>query len=137
MTIGGVLDFVVMIGGHDPSALLKKFQTYIGKSIIPPFWSFGFHQSRYGYQRVSDLERVIQGYESNDIPLDTIWTDIDYMIDYEDFTIDESRFPLDRMKKITDKYHYVPIIDAGIKVNDGKAYIEGKKRGVFVKDAVG
>jgi len=41
------------------------------------------------------------------------------------------------MKKITDKYHYVPIIDAGIKVNDGKAYIEGKKRGVFVKDAVG
>ena len=60
---------------------------------------------------------MLKGYESNNLPLDTIWSDIDYMIDYEDFTIDENRFPLDRMKAITDKYHYIPIIDAGIKVN--------------------
>jgi len=59
------------------------------------------------------------------------------MIDFEDFTIDESRFPLDEMKKITDQKQYIPIIDAGIKVNDGEAYNEGKKRGVFVNDANG
>ena len=59
------------------------------------------------------------------------------MVDYEDFTIDESRFPLDQMKEITNNYHYIPIIDAGIKVNDGTAYIEGKNRGVFVKDGNG
>jgi hypothetical protein len=35
------------------------------------------------------------------------------------------------------KYHYIPIIDAGIKINDGTAYNEGKKRGVFVKTAKG
>ncbi len=80
---------------------------------------------------------MINGFESNDIPLDTIWSDIDYMIDYEDFTIDETRFPLDRMAKILSKYHYVPIIDAGIKVNNGTAYNEGKARNVFVKDANG
>jgi hypothetical protein len=44
------------------------------------------------------------------------------MIDYEDFTIDESRFPLDKIANILSKYHYIPIIDAGIKVNDGRAY---------------
>lgn len=59
------------------------------------------------------------------------------MVDYEDFTIDESKFPLDRMKNITDRYHYIPIVDAGIKVNDGQGYIQGKARGVFVKDALG
>ncbi len=59
------------------------------------------------------------------------------MDDLEDFTIDEESFPLDRMKKITEKYHYVPIIDAGIKVGDGIPYLEGKKRNVFIKDAVG
>lgn len=83
------------------------------------------------------LQDVIKGYESNDLPLDTIWSDIDYMVDYEDFTIDESRFPLDQMKQILTKYRYIPIIDAGIKVNDGYAYTEGRLRNVFVKTAKG
>lgn len=59
------------------------------------------------------------------------------MVDYEDFTIDERRFPLNEMKEILTKYKYIPIIDAGIKVNDGYAYTEGKKRGVFIKTAQG
>ncbi len=41
------------------------------------------------------------------------------------------------MGKITSKYHYIPIIDAGIKVNDGYAYNEGKMRNVFVRTAKG
>ena len=49
--------------------------------MIPPFWSFGFHQCRWGYQNSSDLLEVLSRYESNKIPLDTIWTDIDYMLD--------------------------------------------------------
>lgn len=69
--------------------------------------------------------------------MDTIWSDIDYMLDFEDFTINEDLFPLDRMQKITNKYRYIPIIDAGIKVNNGLPYEEGKKRGVFIKDANG
>ena len=59
------------------------------------------------------------------------------MLDYQDFTVNEAKYPLDQMKKITDEYYYVPIVDAGIKVNDGFAYNEGKKRDVFVKDANG
>jgi len=44
------------------------------------------------------------------------------MLHFEDFTIDESRFPLDRMKKIMENYYYVPIIDAGIKICNGTPY---------------
>lgn len=79
---------------------------------------------------------MLANYEKNGIPLDTIWTDIDYMVGYEDFTIDEYRFPLAKMKNITDRYRYIPIIDAGIK-NVGAAYDEGLKRGVYVMDANG
>lgn len=43
------------------------------------------------------------------------------MVDYEDFTIDEEKFPLDRLNAILAKYRYIPIIDAGIK-NSGSAY---------------
>ncbi len=121
-TIGGVLDFRFIMGEQSPQETLSKFNIYIGLSAIPPFWSLGFHQCRYGYQNSSVLKEVIAKYKKNDLPLDTIWTDIDYMLDYEDFTIDETRFPLKDMKFITDSYNYIPIIDAGIKVNNGTAY---------------
>jgi alpha-glucosidase (family GH31 glycosyl hydrolase) len=134
--IGGVIDFRFFLGEKNVEATIEKFQFYSGRSQIPPFWSLGFHQCRWGYDNVSALEAVLDGYEKNDIPLDTIWTDIDYMIDYEDFTIDEKRFPLDRMAKITQNYRYVPIIDAGIKTS-GNAYEEGLKQNVFLKDADG
>lgn len=54
--------------------------------------------------------------------MDCIWSDIDYMANYEDFTIDEKRFPLSRLQDITDVYHFIPIIDAGIKTGNGSAY---------------
>jgi len=41
------------------------------------------------------------------------------------------------MNEIIQEYNYIPIIDAGIKVNDGLAYTEGKRRGVFIKDPNG
>jgi len=115
-TIGGVIDFRFFASEKNPEAAIEKFQLYMGRSTVPPFWSLGFHQCRWGYENITMLENVIKGYEDNNIPLDIVWSDIDYMIDYEDFTIDEKRFPLDRMAAITNKYRYVPIIDAGISI---------------------
>ena len=40
------------------------------------------------------------------------------------------------MKKILENYHYIPIIEVGIKTS-GDIYEEGLKRGVFLKDANG
>ena len=130
------MDFRFFLGEQSPEVTLEKMHVYLGRSAIPPFWSMGFHQSKWGYKNITDLQNVLNAYKANDLPLDTIWSDIDYMVDYEDFTIAESRFPLDKMKEITDNYHYIPIIDPGIKVNSS-AYNEGKERGVFVKDASG
>lgn len=122
-TVGGIINFRFILGENNPEELLKKWNLYLGASAIPPFWSLGFHQCRWGYKHVSDFETVLQKYQENDLPLDTIWSDIDYMYWFEDFTIDEQRFPLDRMKKILENYYYVPIIDAGIKVGNGTPYL--------------
>lgn len=80
--IGGVFDFRFFLGEQNPETTVERINLYSGRSAIPPFWSFGFHQCRWGYKDVSALEAVLKGYEDNGIPLDTIWTDIDYMIDY-------------------------------------------------------
>ncbi len=34
--------------------------------------------------------------------MDSLWTDIDYMDNFSDFTVDTTRFDLDTMKKIYD-----------------------------------
>lgn len=48
-TIGGIIDFRFFLTELDPEILLTKFHKYLGQSAVPPFWSLGFHQCRWGY----------------------------------------------------------------------------------------
>ena len=67
--------------------------------------------------------------------------DIDYMERYKDFTVSKERFPdlpglAADMKQ--EGIHLVPIIDAGVKVEDGySVYEEGMEKGYFCKEADG
>jgi alpha-glucosidase (family GH31 glycosyl hydrolase) len=58
------------------------------------------------------------------------------MKDFKDFVVDEENFPLSKMKNITDNYHYVVIVDAGV-ARETEAYDIGRDAGIFVKDLSG
>ena len=119
------------------SNVVRQFRMLIGQSYIPPRWAFGFQQSRWGYKSEEDIREVVRNYRKAGLPLDAVYLDIDYMEDYKDFTVDKTRFPdMARLCKdmANDGVHLVPIIDAGVKVQEGyDVYDEGVKNGYFCK----
>lgn len=132
---------VYIITGNSERDIVKQFRKLIGKSYIPPKWAFGYGQSRWGYKCEEDIREVARRYRENNIPLDSIYLDIDYMEDYKDFTVNKEAFPdlkglCEDMKK--EGIRLVPIIDAGVKIEKGySVYEEGVEKGYFCTDREG
>lgn len=127
------LDLYV-IDGDSPYDIVKQFRRMTGRSYIPPKFAFGFGQSRWGYKTKEDFEKVAQGYRENHIPLDMIYMDIDYMDAYKDFTLnrDFDDFPAFVQEMKDQGIRLIPIIDAGVKIEDGyDVYEEGVKNRYF------
>ena len=108
-----------------------------------PFWSLGFHNCRYGIEDVNELEDIYKNYTTAKIPLDTMWTDIDYMQFYQDFSFSEQNFPVNRMKTFVDDLHasghrMVLITDPGIPLHPGyQPFDQGQDMDIFIKDING
>lgn len=121
--------------------IVKELRELTGKSYIAPLWAFGYQQSRWSYMNADAVRNVAKGYRDNNMPIDAIYLDIDYMEDYKDFTINNERFPefkefVAEMKE--QNIRLVPIIDAGVKIQDGyDVYEEGVKNNYFCKNAEG
>ena len=125
------------LDGSSDEEIVRAFRKLIGRSYIAPKWAFGFQQSRWSYYTADEVRKVVQNYRDNNIPLDAVYLDIDYMEAYKDFTVSEERFP--NLKQFSEEMkcqgiHLVPIIDAGVKIEDGyDIYEEGKEHGYFCK----
>lgn len=125
-----------MIDGENAYDITKQFRKLIGRSYIPPKFAFGFGQSRWGYKTQKDFYDVANAYRGSHIPIDMIYMDIDYMDDYKDFTVSKEfrDFPafVEEMKE--NNIRLIPIIDAGVKIENGyDVYEEGTANNYFCK----
>jgi len=134
--IGGIIDYFVFIG-PTPLDVVQQYNALLGPAVLVPYWALGWHQCRWGYNSLTDLQTVVQNYQSNVIPLDVMWTDINYMLSWYDFTLDTSRYPQPAFSNWVDYLHsinmkFVPIVDAGVAAQNYFAYNTGTQANIFI-----
>ena len=83
-TIGGVIDYYITIN-DTPDESLISIHDIIGHPTLPPFWSLGFHQCKWGYNDSFQIRNVYENFISHELPVDTFWGDIDILQDYRIF----------------------------------------------------
>lgn len=130
-----------LLEGSSIKEIVASFHKITGKPYMPPKWGLGYFQSRWGYQTEDDVKEVYETFKENEIPLDGIYLDLDYMEDFKDFSLSAERFPHFKEMAMAMKeegVHLIPIIDAGVKIEEGySVYEEGIQGDHFVKTAEG
>lgn len=141
ITIEGKDVDIYIINGETVKEIAQNFLKIIGKGYVPPKWAFGYLQSRWSYPTEEAVESLANEFIERDIPCDGICLDLDYMDNYKDFSLSNERFP--NFEEVTRRLKskgvkIIPIIDAGVKIEDGyDIYEEGIEKGYFVTDKDG
>jgi len=124
---------------HGPALkdVLARLAALSGHMPLPPLWSLGLHQSRWGYKSKKMVQEIARQFRERQIPGDVIHLDIDYMKGKTGFTWHKGRFsdPAEMSQRLRqDGFRLVSIIDPGLKADRLNDIAEqGKRKGVFLK----
>lgn len=143
-SLGGNVDLYFFSGPTTIDAI-RQYQYVIGLPAMQQYWTLGHHHSRWGLSSAQELVEVANKYREQDIPIETIWSDLDYMDKSCDFILRTPGYSQEAFSKALGTLHnygmkYVPLVDAAIfkpPSNSPEAYLpysEGKELDVFVKN---
>jgi len=137
--VGGSVRTWVVLGDHP--TMLERYCELTGRHSVPPRWSLGYHQSRWGYGSSAELDEVVTGFSDRQIPLSAIHLDIDYMDGYRVFTVDKEHFSglVDLAARSGEVgTRLVTIVDPAIRKDPGfDVYDQGIEEGHFVAEESG
>ncbi|MDZ7776542.1 MAG: glycoside hydrolase family 31 protein [Bacteroidales bacterium] len=71
----GVMDYFFLFG-NSQADLLELYTGLTGRQEIPPLWSLGYIQSRYGYETQQEAEDVVEQMQNSGFPLDALVLDL-------------------------------------------------------------
>jgi alpha-glucosidase len=101
-----------------PRRLLERYTQLTGRPPLPPRWSLGYHQCRWGYKTSGDIRQVAAGFREHQMPISAIHLDIDYMDGYRVFSVNREAFPdLPELagEMASQGIRLVTILDPGVK----------------------
>ena len=84
------------------------------------------------------MNQVVANYSEANIPLEVMWTDIDYMEYRRTMSLDPYRFPLDKMQELVHTLHdrqqkYIVMVDPAVAKVDYPTYERGVSEDAFMK----
>ncbi|TDZ14381.1 putative alpha/beta-glucosidase agdC [Colletotrichum orbiculare MAFF 240422] len=153
-TLGGVLDFY-FVSGPSPVEVTRQYAEIAGLPAMIPYWGLGFHQCRYGYRDVFDVAEVVYNYSIAEIPLETMWTDIDYMDRRRQvfplrslirsnkltpnrvFSLDTERYPLEKVRQLVshlheNDQHYIVMVDPAVAYQEYPPMLRGIEDNIWL-----
>lgn len=124
-------------GGNEFKSIVEAYTELTGRPYMAPLWGFGFHQCRYSYTNQAQVLWVAEQFKKNDLPVDSIWFDIDFMDRHMAFTYDRAAFPDPvgmNKKLLAQGIRTVAIVDPGIKTDTNYfSCREGLESDVFIR----
>ena len=125
-------DFYLFLG-DTIKKITSSYSSLVGHPYFIRYKMLGYNQSRWTYTSSKEVMEVVDNFKKNDIPLDYIHLDINYMDGFRDFTFDKNNY--ENVKELTTKMKeegvdLIVINDAGIKQDDNYdiyAYLEKNK----------
>ncbi|XP_053315016.1 sucrase-isomaltase, intestinal [Spea bombifrons] len=136
-TIGGILDFYVVMG-PTPEMVVQQYTQLVGRPVMPAYWALGFQLCRYGYANDKEIEALYNDMVAANIPYDVQYADIDYMERQMDFTLSQefSGLPnlVDKIRQ--DGMKFIIMLDPAIAGNETQTYHafdRGVQKDVFIK----
>ena len=136
-TIGGIIDYYIIIA-KSPIEAVQSIHKILGYPFLPPYWAVAYHQSRLSYNHISNFKTAYNNFKKYEIPVDTMWVDIDTYDNYQIFSVDNKTW--DGLGNFVKKFqtedhtHFIPIIDIGVGNGTGDKFAAlGKKLNCFIK----
>ncbi|KAK0793754.1 hypothetical protein LTR75_011022 [Friedmanniomyces endolithicus] len=120
-TIGGSFD-LYFLSGSTPKEVISQYQSgIVNTPYLPAYWHLGFQQVRWSYQNWSNLQDVVDAYAAQNIQLEGLMSDLDYLKMNRDFTDNPGHYDIGPGQVFLDRLHangqyYMPILDPNIYV---------------------
>ncbi|KAF2166997.1 glycoside hydrolase family 31 protein [Zasmidium cellare ATCC 36951] len=121
-TSHGVQFRLYFLSGSTPKKVISQYHTgIVGTPYLPAYWNLGFHQVRWGYQNWTNLQDVIDLYAEQNIQLEGIMNDLDYLKVNRIFSNNPGHYDIQQGKAFLDRLHangqyYMPILDPNVYV---------------------
>lgn len=136
----GNLEVFVMLGDN-LDQVQQQYRDLTGPPPMPPLFALGYHQSRWNYNDEKDVLEVDNKFDSEDIPYDVIWLDIEHTHDKRYMTWDPVHFktPKKLLQKLKQKNRQlVTIVDPHIKKDETYGiYKDLARKELLIKDSHG
>jgi len=93
-SLGGSIDLYFFPGSTQQEVTSSYQNGAIGLPAMQQYYTFGFHQCRWGYANWSVIQHVVDNYAKFSIPLETIWYDVELHSPHDCTDIQEDGYRL-------------------------------------------